>query len=206
MPRSAETPNWAKPPCLRIAKVLLEAQDRTLTAPEITERGGGQNVARAASKLLEAKMLIERDPPVRAAKGPGRRVERAFHLPEDQMEAVRAAIAAQAAPAGQLTRAQQLVFADAGNLSALMEAFDVSELVARAAWFCLCDGQPQEYVIAFSGDDALTTAQAVVAELQAAGLTARRVTVAQVDDADSLAAQAQTAASVSRKARMRNAG
>lgn len=188
---------------MRIGKVLLDAPGRTMTAQEISKAGGGTNVGRKGAQMAAVGLLEPRDPPPPEAKGPGRRAEKAFHLPEGQVDAVTAAIAAQAAPTGSLAAGQQLVFADVGNLSALMEALDVSELLAKASWFALCDGQPQEYVVAFVDPDAVPNAQALVAELQGARLAARRASVTQVDDAGALVAEAKTAATASRRARMR---
>jgi hypothetical protein len=209
MPRPREEPDWTQAPCVRIGRVLLNAPHRILTAAEIQDRGGGPNVARTAKRLVEAGMLMEERPaPLPEAKGPGRQAAKAFHLPDDQVDRVKAVLAAQAPSAGQLVNAQQLVFADIGNgrIPALMEALDAAPALAKAAWFTLCDGQPQEYVIAFSGADAVSSAQALVVELQAGGLTARRASIAQVGDAATLATDVHAGAIASRKARMRRVG
>jgi hypothetical protein len=129
-----------------------------------------------------------------------------FRPPHGQVEVVEAASLEERPPAGQLASAQQLVFANAERLSTLMEALDVSTLLGAVSWYTICDGEPQEYMIAFGGDDAVPNAQTLVAELQGAGLTARRSTVAQSAGAERLVAQAQAAASASRRARMRAAG
>jgi hypothetical protein len=204
MPPAAKGPSWSKESCRRIGKVLLDAPDRTLTAKEITARGGGSNAGRDAGKMVGT--LLEERPPPPGPKVQGRPVEKSFHLPDEQVEPLKAALAAIAPPAGQLAATQQLVFADAGKLSALMEALDVSTLLSNAAWFTVCDGQPQEYVIAFAGDDAVSNAQTLAAELQASGLTAHRSSVTQIGDVNALAEQARTAAIASRKARMRGTG
>jgi hypothetical protein len=129
-----------------------------------------------------------------------------FRLPDDLAELMQAAIGQEAIPAYSLASTQQLVFADAGSLSALMEALNGSTVLTAASWYAICDGQPQEYLIVFGGDDAVANAQALVSELQGAGLTARRSTVAQAAGAELLVTHAKAAASASRRARMRATG
>jgi hypothetical protein len=203
MARSVEEPSWSQEPCLRIGKALLDAPDRTLTAKEITARGGGSNVARSGAKLISAGLLEEREPPPDSdASGPGRPSEKAYHLPDDQITALEDAVKTHTPP-GQLAPTQQLVHVAADDLARLFVALDVSVTVATSAWFYLSDGQPPEYVIAFTGDDCVARAQDLAAELQAAGLTARRGPVTQVGDAATLAAQARSAATEARKATMR---
>jgi hypothetical protein len=201
MPRAPEAPDWSQQPCLRIGKALLGAPGRTLTAGQI----GGSNVGRTAAKLVAAEMLEERPPP-HVPLHVGRRSTKAFHLPAAQVDAVKAQIAAEV-PVGDVRPGQQLVTADAGgnSLARLLEALDVSEALAEAAWFVLSDGDPQQFIVAFSGDAALRNAQNLVAELQGAGLLARRASVGQVGTANDLAAQARSSAAASRKARMRTA-
>jgi hypothetical protein len=126
-----------------------------------------------------------------------------FRLPDDLAEAMQAGIGQEAIPAYSLASTQHLVLADAGSLSAVMEAFDESTVLTAASWYAVCDGQPQEYLIAFGGDEAVANAQTLVAELQGSGLTARRSTVAHAARAEHLVTHAKAAASASRQSRMR---
>jgi hypothetical protein len=203
VPADREAPSWKRPACLRIGEALLNAPDRTLTPPQITAAGGGENVGRTAGAMFTAGLLEALDAPPPPKGTRGRRSDTAFRLPDDQVELVEAYLS-RSGP-GRFEAGHQAVIADAeaGQLSRLFEALEVSDVLPKAAWHLLWDGQPQQYVIDFVGEDAVDLAIQLVAELSGAGIPARRSSVAQVAPAEGLVFQARRGAAAARKARMR---
>jgi hypothetical protein len=203
MPKRREDPSWTRTSCLRIGEALLDAPARTATAAQISAAGAGSNIARLAARMVAAQLLEECPPPTLPAGAPGRRADKAFHLPQAQVSIVEAHL--RSIGPGVMCDGHQLVFADATKLPDLCAVLEVSPALANASWFALCDGTPQEYAIAFSGNGAVNNSLDLLGELHGAGVHARRVAIAQIGTTDDLALQARRVAASARKARMRAA-
>ncbi len=200
---------WDRPAWLAIGQALLQADGRTLTAPGIAAAIGGHssNVKRDAEAMQEAGLLEHREPGKREPGARGRPATVAYFLPDTGAAAVRGARAEEQPPPGVMEPGTQLVFAEAGqrHIAPLLEALAAGDALIQASWFALCDGEPQEYAIAFCGRDAIETAADLMAELGGASLRARRTTIAEVQPIERLMQRARRTARSARKARIARA-
>ena len=64
-------------------------------------------------------------------------------------------------------------------------------VMSPATWVALCDGERQEYIVSFSGEEPATAAVDLMGALAAARIRARRASIAQVVATHRLVAQAQ---------------
>jgi hypothetical protein len=179
---------WEAPE-LRVAigHALLTAS-RPLTAKELEDptRTHQSNVLREAERMAELR-LINRvpDPPRRTRRGAPPRV--AFELdPAQRATAKRELKGRPPSPArrhsthvGRLKRGQEIVIADATapSLAGLFGALRNVETSDSAGWAALVG---DELAVAFDGEDPAGPALQLVAALAAAGIPARRATVARV--------------------------
>jgi hypothetical protein len=204
---ASDVSEWDRPAWLAIGRVLLAADKRTLTAPKIAAvlRAHSSNVKRDAEAMADEGLLKRRDPGKRQPGERGRGATTAYFLPDDSAEAVRAH-EAEPGTAGLIERGVQLVFAEAGHkqITPLLEALAIDGALAQAS-FALCDGEPQEFAIAFAGEQAVESAADLMAELRGADLRARRATVAEVLPIERLMQRARRTARVARRARMARA-
>jgi hypothetical protein len=196
---------WDRESWLAIGRVLLVADERTLTAPEIAATRGVRSSSRIkaeADAMVEAGLLERRPPPARGEGIPGRGPQCAYFLPLASAHAVGTRTPAQER-AGLLRAGMQLVFADAGSEQTvrLLQALASAGSLRRAVWFALCDGEPQQYAIAFAGDEAIEAATDLMAELRGAELRAQRANVTEVQSIDRLAQRAKRSARGARKAK-----
>jgi hypothetical protein len=199
---------WDRPSWFAIGQVLLAAEGRTLTAPDIAGARGAHssNIKRDAEAMADAGLLERRDPGKRQAGTPGRPATVAYFLPDASAAAVRARAVEPAAP-GLMEQGMQLVFAQAGQhqIAPLLEALAADGALGQATWFALCDGEPQELVIVFAGPQAIESAADLMAELRGADLRARRATVAEVLPIERLTQRARRTARAARRARLARA-
>jgi hypothetical protein len=193
--------DWSHDARLVIGQTLLTATERTLTAPEIALATGRTNVKRTADEMVDAGLLENRPPPP-ATKRPGRPPTAAYFLPDACAKDLEEELARRH-PVGRLQKGQHIVFAEAGatQIAGLFEALEVSSALARASWFALLDGEPQEMAIVFAGSGAVEGAVDLMAELRGAELRARRSALTNAGSIERLAARTRRAASASRHAR-----
>jgi hypothetical protein len=198
-------PGWDRSAWLAIGGVLLAAHERTLTAPKIAAvlRAHPSNVKRDAEAMAEKGLLERRDPGKRKPGERGRGATTAYFLPDAGAEAVAAREVEPDTP-GLVELGTQLVFAEAGQeqVTPLLETLAGDGAVAYASWFALCDGEPQEYAIAFVGEEAVESAADLMAELRGADLRARRTTITEVLPIERLMQRARRTARAARKARI----
>jgi hypothetical protein len=200
---------WDRPAWLAIGRLLLAADERAMTAPAIATAfyGHSSNYKRDCEAMAEAGLLERRDPGKRQPGARGRPVTVAYFLPDASAAAVRARATEPAAPTGLIERGMQLVFAEAGQeqIAPLLEALAGGGALAQASWFTLCDGEPQEYAIAFAGDEAVEFAADLMAELRGVDLRARRATITEVLPIEHLTQRARRTARAAQKSRVARA-
>ena len=205
---AADQSEWDRPAWLAIGRALLTAEGRTLTAPAIATAyyGHSSNYKRECEAMADAGLLERRQPGPREPGARGRPASVAYFLPEASAASV-AARSAERFPAGLLEPGMQIVFAEAGHeqISSLLEALAAGDALAQASWFALFDSEPQEYAIAFRGDEALEFAADLMAELGGAALRARRSTITEVQPIERLVQRARRSARAARKARVARA-
>lgn len=199
---------WDRRAWLAIGRVLLGADERKLTAPKIATalHAHPSNVKRDAEAMVEAGLLERRPPDERQRGERGRAATAAYFLPDDGAMAVRAREVEPHTP-GLMERGIQLVYAEAGQaqIAPLLEALATEGALVQASWFALCDGEPQEFAIAFTGEEAIESAADLMAELRGADLRARRATVTEVLPIERLAQRARRTARAARRGRMARA-
>lgn len=177
--------------------------------PEIGERIGRAAVKSKADEMVDAGLLEHRTPPSAApgqVKTAGRPPTVALFLPDASVFDLQEALAREH-PTGRMERGQHIVFVDAGGtaIANLFEALDASSALAKASWFTMCDGEPQELAIVFAGDDAADDALDLVMELR--GVQAKNETCCpgSLGSSEQLIMQARRAARTTRRSRLAHA-
>jgi hypothetical protein len=193
---------WKRTTWRDLAAALLLAAGRAMTAPELAEalRRDASNVKRDADALVEIGALERHSAPDRAPRTRGKLPSASYTL--KAADSLREALAAELSP-GELRLHQQLVYVDITvdplGLSALLAD---AVALARASWYGMCDGDQQEYMIAFDGRHAARDAVDLMTILDGARIPARRTVVGDVGTVHSLVGQAQHRARLARKARL----
>ena len=183
--------DWSRGTHAEIGRALLVRGGGPLTPSLLAHATGRKNAGRTAEDMVLGGLLVRDEPPKDDGHARGRPPSVAYRLVSDAVDALRDELA-RSDPPGVLSRGQHVVFAEAGaaQLVPLFEALASSEAIARASWFALLDGQPQELAVAFGGDrNALGGALDLMAELCGASLTARRSVVVGLGSSESLGAQ-----------------
>jgi hypothetical protein len=201
-----DPPDWTQDICVRIGQALLTVESRTLTAPRIAEATGLANINRAVEPMVEAGMLESRPPPPARPGTRGRRPSKAYFLPDAALADLQAALA-RTHPVGQFRAGQQAVFARAGEgrVADLYAALASSSALARASWFSVFDGEPQEIGVVFAGEGAVANALELMTELDTADVRARRVAVSDLGGIEMLVVRARRAARAGQRNMMRRA-
>lgn len=177
---------WDNPTKVAIGAHLLTAAEARTAAELATAVGRDQsNVKKVADAMVEEGLLIV-SKPVRAqfTRGRGRRADSAYRLDPRQRPRLEVVALEETRTLGALRASQQLVFASTPGTKALdlMRTVSDSAAAARMSWIAFIDGQPQECVVAFDGDDALVRAKDLMAALAEAEVDSRRATVAGILD------------------------
>lgn len=169
-----------------------------MSAAELASAAGKDpsNTKKIADELVGAgglKHVKARSPKGRA----GRRTRQAFAFAPGERDRF-VALFGEDASTG-LSPGQQLVFVDASALDdGLLGCLVRPELVARASWSVLCDGERQELVIAFDGPAAVDTSLDLMAALSAATVNATRASVSKISSPSELLRWARRAKSITR--------
>jgi hypothetical protein len=206
---SADSSDWDRHAWLSIGRALLAAEGRTLTPPALATMfyGHSSNYKRECEAMAEAGLLERRPAGKREPGTRGRPVSVAYFLPDASAEEVRARDEEPPVPTGLVEQGMQVVFAEAGQeqIAPLLEALAAGGALPNASWFALCDGEPQEYAIAFAGAEAAESAADLMAELRGAALRARRATIAEVLPIERLMKRARRTARAAQKSRVSRA-
>jgi hypothetical protein len=200
-----DSSHWDRPAWLSIGRALLAAEGRTLTAPALAMMfyGHSSNYKRECEAMAEAGLLERRPPGQREPGARGRPVSAVYFLPDASAEEVRAREEDPPVPTGLVERGLQVVFAE--QIAPLLEALAAGGALPNASWFALCDGEPQEYAIAFAGAEAVEWAADLMAELRGAELRARRATITEVLPIERLTQRARRTARAAQKSRVSRA-
>jgi hypothetical protein len=172
---------WHRQSRIAIGRALLRTHPAPMSATEIASATGKDpsNTKKIADELVEAGGLKHLEPKSSEGRA-GRRTQRVFAFADGEQDRFVASFG-EDRPAG-LSPGQQLVFVDASALGGdLLHSLARPELVARAAWSALCDGERQELAIAFDGPAAVDASLDLMAALSAAKVKATRASVSKVD-------------------------
>jgi hypothetical protein len=201
---------WRKTGRMDIGRALLAAHPKALTAPEIAARGGGKdssNIKKLIEPLLTTAGLVEVSAPASGQpRKPGRPAACAYTLTTAGLADLRAVVAT-SSTRGALEVGHQLVFADAAAvyLDGLNAVLSDAEHIGQAAWAALVDGDPQQYVIAYVGPEALDRAIDLAVVLSSHGIPVRRAAVAQVTSTEVTIEQSNQRLRLATRARMQAA-
>ena len=196
---------WSSATRQAIGRALLAAGRSGLTVAELalaTSRDAS-NTRRTADAMVRDGLLVSCA--ARRVDGAlGRPANLAYTLAQGQLEALEQAATREI---GQLAAGQQLVFAEASDeqLEDLFHVLAAGSPAARATWCALADGDRQEYLVAFEGDDAASAAVDLMTSLAAAEVRCRRLAVSELMPAVSLLRRAQAATRAAQQVRMRRA-
>jgi hypothetical protein len=189
---------WATPACLAIGRALLAAEAtgrECLSAGELASatHKDPSNTKTLADEMVEAG-LLRREVPTGTRQRPGRPADWVYAFEVEQREEVERLLATADAP-GKLRQGQQVVFAEVTGeqFLDLMRVLADARLMAPAVWSGLCDGERQEYLVAFSGDDPTPPAMDLMGALATAKIRARRASISQVVSTHQLVQQAERA-------------
>jgi len=184
---------------LAIGEVLL-ATSEPMTAFEIAADLGDRDPSRIrkVARQMVIKRLLSEEAPRPDAKRLGRPPKAAFSLVADQRARLERAIHGRSRP----PRGGQLVFAEAtgDRTESLLDVLSNAELMAKARWWALCDGDRQEYVIAFDADSSHQPMLELTAVLSAAKIGHRRASLSPIRPARELVAHARRARAAARRA------
>lgn len=195
---------WRQAGWLLIGRALLE-RGEPMTAGEIAAAiGKDQSNTRRAAQAMAKAGLLEEQPSTREHARPGRKARIEFALPSSSVATLEHALAEAVVP-GMLRRAQQLVFvqADGPALRRMTDALAEAGFGARGSWSAICDGAPQEYVLAFDGAEAVRAAVDLMSMLSAAEVACRRVGVVELMSARELASWSRETAGRARRLQVR---
>ncbi len=185
--------NGASATQLAIGEALLMAAE-PLTAFDIGARvhRDSSRVRKVAREMVAKNLLAERSPTA-DVKRLGRPPKSAFVLPDDQRMGLETTLANR--DEDLQPRGNQLVFAEATGrqTASLLDVLADAELMATAKWWTLCDGDRQEYVIAFDADSSHQPVLALTAVLAAAKISHRRASLSPIRPARELLAHADRA-------------
>lgn len=177
---------WDRESRIAIGRALLQSHPVPLSATELASATGKDpsNTKKIADDLVGAgglKHVKPQSPEGRA----GRKTRWAFaFIPGERDRFV--ALFGEDASIG-LSPGQHLVFVDVSALDdGLLGCLARPELVARASWSALCDGERQELVIAFDGPAAVDTSLDLMAALSAATVKATRASVSKISSPSEL--------------------
>jgi hypothetical protein len=196
--------DWSRETHAEIGQTLLRYGGGPLTASQLERATGRKNAKRTADEMVAARLLERDAPQPREGRARGRPPSAEYRLVSDAVDALRNELA-RSNPPGVLNQGQHVVFAEAGGsqIASLFEVLASSEAIARASWFALLDGEPQELAVAFGGDgDALGGALDLMAELRGARLAARRSVVVGLGSSESLVIRSARASRAARRARL----
>jgi DNA-binding MarR family transcriptional regulator len=188
-----------------IGRALLLATRDALTATELADATGRDpsNLKKVADAMVDAGLLT-RETPAHRANRRGRRPRSAYALDPTGREALERLLA-QTTEAGRLRPGQQLVFAELGDphIEDLLHVIGDSGAATQATWSALCDGDRQEYMIAFEGDGSDQLAVDLMAALSAAKIRVRRASVSNVRPISETLEQARRATRAAERSRLR---
>jgi DNA-binding MarR family transcriptional regulator len=197
--------DWSRPAELLIGRALLLAARDVLTAAELADATGRNpsNLKKVADEMVDTGLLTRETPTVDANRR-GRRPRSAYALGPGARTALERHLAQTIEP-GRLGPGQQLVFAEFADpgIEDLLHVISNSGAAGQATWSALCDGDRQEYVIAFDGDGSDRLAVDLMAALSAAKIRVRRTSVSQVRPMSEMLEQARRALRAAERSRLR---
>jgi len=198
--------NWNREIERAIGRALLYSTDgESLTAAELAAATGRDpsNLKKAADAMVEAGLLTPATPSP-GGRNRGRRPRFAYALPAPARASLERSLAQTADP-GRLEPGQQLVFAElaAPRIEEVLQVIGESQAASQAAWSAVCDGDRQEYVVAFGGDGSAELAVDLMAALSAAEVRVRRTSVSQIRPMAETIRQVRRAARAAERARLR---
>jgi hypothetical protein len=196
---------WHRATWREIGRVLLAHGGVPMTATDIAKKTRkDQSNTRKLARAMARHGLIDEVRPNKTASSRGRPPETAFALAEQHVESLEEALTASIEP-GTLRRGQQLVLAEASSdgHADLLDALTEAGFGARGRWSALIDGDRQEYVMVFEGEDAARDAIDLMGMLAAAEMRCRRITVTDVLPAHELVARSRETARNARRLRLR---
>jgi hypothetical protein len=174
--------NWRGESRIAIGRALLRLGPGPVSAAELAKASGSDrsNCKRLADELVGAD-LLKRVPPPSRERRPGRRTTSAYIFAEGEQERFANEFGDDAEP-GALRDSQQLVFIDVAHLADRhFSRLASPQVLANASWSALLDGERQELVIAFDGENAVDASLDLLALLSTAELRASRAAVTKVD-------------------------
>lgn len=172
---------WEGSTRLMIGRALRGARE-PLTAAELAKSTGRHpsNIKKAADEMVAVDLLVAKEPR-RAKRGAGRRARSAYEFAKGEKAKLESLLDEAVAP-GSLRQGQQLIVASipGSRLIELMTAVAKPGSGTQMSWAALIDGEPQECILAFDGDDAVGFAKDLMAAFSAAEVDCRRATVVQL--------------------------
>lgn len=194
--------SWEAPRLRAIGRAILESEHDALIPREVavlTDRDAS-NTKHELEAMADAG-LVERRAPARRQPGSGRRAQWAYAVAPTEEATLRKLLP----PTDRVTlrAGEHLVFASMAKPEDLAEVLSDPDQTQGGSWYALSDGDPQEYVIAFKGKDALINSRRLVAVLTAANVTCRRAHISEVGDICDLASRSEEEMRAARAIRMR---
>jgi hypothetical protein len=190
---------------IALGRALLGTDSMGMTSAQLSMATGKDqsNLKKLADDLVDEGVLQRTEPPV-SRRQPGRRAKVAFAFAEGEREKFEALVGSDA-DTGVLRAGHQLVLVQAGTkVEDLLEVLSRPEVMARAAWAGLVDGERQEYMIAFAGPDAVDASLDLLAVLSSAGLEATRASVGKIGTSTNLVKSALRSLQLVNRSRMRS--
>jgi hypothetical protein len=210
--------SWGSPQRRDLAIAIRDAGGLGLTPTQlarITQRRP-QNLTAGLSALTAAGMLSRSSNSPRPANQTGHWPRYRYALTPNGIAALAASTAAPAAAttsrrapldssaaSGLLKPGDNIVWIEmAAALPEIWHVLADAEVVGRACWTAVSDGQPQEYAVTFRGQTAVADSIELMTLLAAARIPARRAAVTSVAGANSLREDARRHANAVRRTRL----